>query len=342
MTPPTVSRSRFGILLAMIAVLVVAVLVLIFCVTPHHDNTNEQSRKSPQPEASTSVTRASSMELPAESEVVSFDFEVPERGQTLLELSVGATFTASTGEKRALYAIVGMSCGSIDGPTNTQSVSGTENLIHQTTRQLTQLLSYDVETSGRHRCNASINAPNWDHEYGDAKLSLEATIRVITPDDEPYQLVTADSEHPVVLDPGETVSAVEGSFPLITGSTGDLGVASTTHLTSCTISNGSRDQTQANLCTEPKVNREGSQVSTRTTVQQLNGDEVCRTVTADRSLTAIDHLVHHRLLSSQSRTQGFLSNPCGNRLRVVHEISNDGPAALVVHRSTTNAAIITY
>ncbi|MGP9846375.1 hypothetical protein [Brachybacterium sp. 107] len=326
----------------MIAVLVVAVLVLIFCVTPHHDNTNEQSRKSPQPEASTSVTRASSMELPAESEVVSFDFEVPERGQTLLELSVGATFTASTGEKRALYAIVGMSCGSIDGPTNTQSVSGTENLIHQTTRQLTQLLSYDVETSGRHRCNASINAPNWDHEYGDAKLSLEATIRVITPDDEPYQLVTADSEHPVVLDPGETVSAVEGSFPLITGSTGDLGVASTTHLTSCTISNGSRDQTQANLCTEPKVNREGSQVSTRTTVQQLNGDEVCRTVTADRSLTAIDHLVHHRLLSSQSRTQGFLSNPCGNRLRVVHEISNDGPAALVVHRSTTNAAIITY
>lgn len=342
MTPPTVSRSRLRKLLAMAAVLVVAVLVLIFCVAPHRDGTTERSRISTQPEASTSVTRALTLELPAESEVVSFEFEVLEQGKTLLGLSVGTTFAASTGEKRALYTIVGMSCGSIDGPTNTQSVSGTENLTHQMTRQVTQLLSYDVETPGRHRCNASINAPSWDAEYGDAELSLKATISVITPDDEPYHLVTADSEHPIVVEPGETVSAVEGSFPIFTGLTDDLGVASTTHLTSCTISNGSRDQTPANLCTDPRINREGSRVSTRTAVQQLNGDEVCRTVTADRSLTAIDHLIHHRLLSSQSRIQGFLSDSCGDRLRVVHEISNEGPAALVVHRSTTKAAIIAY
>src|SRR5699024_6052421 len=97
-----------------------------------------------------------------------------------------------------------------------------------------------------------------------------------------------------------------------------------------------------NLCTDPRIDREGSRVSTRTTVQQLSGDDVCRTVTADRSLTTIDHLVHHRLLSSDSRIQGFLADPCGDQLRVIHEISNDGPAALVVHRSTTKAAIIAY
>lgn len=342
MTPPTVSRSRLSTLLAMTAVLVAAVLVLIFCVAPQYDGTTERSRQSTQAEDSASVTRALTLELPAESEVVSFEFEVFEQGQTLLGLSVGATFTASTGEKRALYTIMGMSCGSIDGPTSTQSVNGTENLTHQMTRQVTQLLSYDVETPGRHRCTARINAPNWDAEYGEAELSLKAMISVFTSDDEPYHLVTADSEYPIVLDPGETVSAIEASFPLFTGLNDDLGVASTTHLTSCTISNGSRDQTRANLCTDPRINRDGSRVSTQTAVQQLNGDEVCRTVTADRSLTAIDHLIHHRLLSSQSRIQGFLSDPCGDRLRVVHEISNDGPAALVVHRSTTKAAIIAY
>lgn len=342
MTPPSASRSRRGKLLAIVGVLVVAVLVIVFCLAPLRDDTTEQSPRSTQPEAPTSVTQALTVELPAESKVVSFEFEAPDRGRMLLELSVGATFTASTGEKRALYTIVGMSCGSIDGPTNTQSVSGTENLTHQTTRQLTQLLSYDVETPGRHQCNATINAPSWDPEYGDAELMLDAMIRLLTPDDEPYQLTTADSEHPIVLDPGETVSAVEGSFPITAGRSEDLAVVSTSHLTACTIRNGSRDQTRTNLCTEPRVDREGSRVSTRTTVQQLSGDEVCRTSTADQSLTTIDHLVHHRLLSSESRIHGFLKNPCGDRLRVIHEISNDGPAALVVHRSTTKAAIIAY
>lgn len=339
---PTVSRSRLGKLLALVTVLMVAVLLLVLCVTPLRDGTTEKSPIPTQPEAPTSATHALTMELPAEAEIVSFEFEALDRGRTLLGLSVGATFTASTGEKRALYTIVGMSCGSIDGPTHTQSVSGTENLIHQTTRQLTQMLSYDVETPGRHRCNASINAPSWDPEYGDAELTLEATISIRTPDDEPHYLANADSEHPIVLDPGERVAAVEQSFPMIVGRTEDLAVASTTHLTTCTIRNGSRDQTRANLCTDPRIDREGSRVSTRTTVQQLSGDEVCRTVTADRNLTTIDHLVHHRLLSSQSRIQGFLKNPCGDHLRVIHEISNDGPAALVVHRSTTKAAIIAY
>lgn len=342
MSPPTAPRTRLGKLLAMTAAVLVAILVIFLCVTPLRDGTEEEPPVSTQLETPASVTHAMTLELPAESDMVSFEFEALHRGQMLLELSVSTTFTASTGEKRALYTIVGMSCGSIDGPTNTHSVSGTENLIHQTTRQLTQLLSYDVETPGRHRCNASINAPSWDPEYGEAEMTLEAMIRVLTPDDEPHQLLTADSEHPIVLDPGETVSAVDGSFPIIAGRTEDLAVASTTHLTTCTIRNGSRDQTRANLCTDPGIDRGGSQVSTRTTVQQLSGEDVCRKVTADRNLTTIDHLVHHRLLSSYSRIQGFLANPCGDQLRVVHEISNDGPATLVVHRSTTKAAIIAY
>lgn len=342
MTSPTASRPRLTLLFVYVAVLVVAALVLVYGFGPLRDKNSEKHQATPQPTAPTSASHYLTMEPPGQVTAVTFEFEAPVKERTLLQLSVGSTFTASTGEKRALYTIVGISCGSVDGPTDSQSVSGTENLIHQTTRQLTQLLSYQVNTPGLHRCNASINAPSWDPAYGHAKLSLDARITVVTPGDEKYQLITADSEHPIVLDPGETVSAVEGALPLTAGRTEDLGVMSTTHLTTCTIRNGSRDQTRANLCTQPRIDREGSRVTTRTTVEQLSSDDVCRTVTADRDLSTIDHLVHHRLLGSQSRIQGFLKNPCGDRLRVVHEISNDGPASLVVHRSTTKVAIIVH
>lgn len=334
-----IQRRRAPLVIG-ISLLVVLSLVVLACVVFSRDRAPEPSPAPSPPKAETSASGASTLTLPDDAEAVSFRFEASGEQPVLLELSVTATFTASTGEERALYAIVGMSCGSIDGPTNTQSVNGTENLIHQTTRQVNQLLSYDAETPGEHSCNAKINAPSWDPEYGDAELSLEATIRLVAPDGATYHYGTAATDHPIVLEPGEKVAAVDKTFPLTAGPAGALDVRSGTHLTSCTITNGSRDQTKANLCTEPQVDREGSTVTTRTVVQQLRGDKVCRTVTADRSISTIDHLVHHRLLDSSTRIEGFLSDPCGDSLRVLHEVANEGPAALVVHRGSTKVATI--
>jgi hypothetical protein len=327
------SHRQLAIVLALSLVVLVGVVLL-------SDRAPESPPREVPTEAPSSASRSVDFSLPGDVDAVSFQFAAPENDPVLVALTVTATFTASTGEQRALYTIAGMSCGSMDGPTNTQSAGGTENLIHQTTRQMVLLLSYDVQTTGEHRCNARVNAPNWDPEYGDADLSLTATIRLVATEGETHHLRTADSEQPIVLDPGEKVVAVDEDVPLAPGPAGDLDILSTTHLTACTITNGSRDDTESNLCIGSKVDREGVVVTTRTHAQQLRGDTVCRTVTADRSLTTIDHLVHHRLLDSSSSVQGFMDESCGDRLRIVHEVSNDGPAAVVVHRDSTRVAVI--
>lgn len=338
-SPPRLRRLLF---VAISLVVITSLVTLGFVVlSGEYDEPRPPSATSP-PSATPNASDTSTLTLPDDVDAVSLEFEASGKEPVLVALSVTATFTASTGERRALYSIMGMSCGSLEGPTHTQSVNGTENLTHQTTRHMTQLLSYDVETPGKHRCNATVNAPNWDPEYGDAELSIDAEIRLVAPEASGIYYAATDSEHPIVLDPGEEVAAVEETFPLEAGPTGDLSVRSGTHVTTCTITNGSRDQTEANLCTEPKLDREGSTISTKTVVQQLDGDTVCRTVIADRSLDSIDHLVHHRLLDSRTRIDGFLSSPCGDRLRVIHEVANDGPAALVVHRASTKAVAIAH
>lgn len=323
---------------------VIASLVVFGCAVLSGEDAPPEPPRSASPplSAATSASGRSTVTLPDDVGAVTLEFEATDTEPLLIGLSITATFTASTGERRALYTIVGVSCGSQDGPTRTQSMSGTENLTHQTTRQMTRLLSYDVETPGTHRCNARVTAPNWDPEYGDAELSIDAEIQLVAPDASSFYYVPTNFEHPIVLDPGEEVAAVDETFPLAPGAIGDLEIWSGTHVTACTIVNGSRDQTDANLCTAPKLDREGSTISTKTVVQQLNGEIVCRTVTADQSLDSIDHLVHHRLLDSQKRIDGFLSDPCGDRLRVIHEVINHGPAALVLHRASTNAVAITY
>ncbi|MGO2558420.1 hypothetical protein [Brachybacterium sp.] len=337
-------RDTRRLFFVVVTLAVIASLVIFGCVvlSGEDDAPGPPPPATPAPSAARSASDRSTATLPDDVDAVSLEFEATENEPVLVGLSITATFTASTGERRALYSIVGMSCGSLNGPTRTQSVSGTENLTHQTTRQMTQMLSYDVETPGKHRCNATVTAPNWDPEYGDAELSIEAEIRLVAPEAPSFYYAPTGSEHPIVLDPGEEVAAVDETFPLEAGATGDLGVWSGTHVTTCTITNGSRDQTEANLCTEPRLDREGSTISTKTVVQQLDGDTVCRTMTPDRSLDSIDHLVHHRLLDSWTLIDGFLSDPCGDHLRVIHEVVNNGPAALVVHRASTNAVAIAY
>ncbi|GAA1489402.1 hypothetical protein [Brachybacterium sacelli] len=342
MNDPTRKRpTRIPWITAIAGVTAALLVVLAVVLFPEQDAPDPPPTPSPT-EAATSASGSATLSLPDDTEPVSFRFDVDAEQSVLLEASVTATYTASTGERRALYAIIGMSCGSIDGPTNTQSVNGTENLIHQTTRQMTQLLSYDVETPGAHRCTANVSAPNWDPEYGDAELSLTASIRLVTEDESAFHHAPTKSQQPIVLDPEEEALVVDETFPLAAGRRGDLAVMSGTHLTSCTITNGSRDRTAGNLCTEPLVDRGGSTVATRTVVDQLQGDEVCRTVTADRTLTSIDHLVHHRLLHSEETIEGFLANPCGDRLRIRHHVANDGPAALVVHRDSTKAVSVAH
>lgn len=332
-------RQRAGLLTVIASIVVIALVGIVYVVIGGDDAPGPPSTEPPTV-VPTAESGSADFSLPDDAAPVSFVFELEEGQSALLELSVAATFEASTEGRRALYTIIGLSCGSMEGPTNTQSANGTENLIHQETRQITQVLSYEAETSGQHRCNARVNAPNWDPEFGDAELSLEATIGPVAELTTAYHYTSADTEQPIVLESGQSTLAIDETFPLAPASTDDLQVLTGTHLTACTIENGSRDQTEENLCTNDLLDRDGSIVTTRTVIEQLDGDTVCRTVTTDQSLTEIDHLVHHRLLDSRMRIDGFTAEPCGDRIRLRHHVSNEGPAALVVHRSSTKAAIV--
>lgn len=113
-------RARLVVGIALIAVLSLAFPSLRRLLPAKRQ---EPTPKPPPSDAESSASRASTLTNPDDAEAVSLRFEAAGKDPALVEPSVIATVTASSGEERGLYTIVGMSCGRTDGPTNTQSVN---------------------------------------------------------------------------------------------------------------------------------------------------------------------------------------------------------------------------
>lgn len=285
-----------------------------------------------------STTR--NLNLPERDRTASIEFDANQGEKRVVKTTVTATFTASTGLQRAVYVLVGLSCGPTDGGGAGESTTGTENLIHQTTRDLEKSLVYLVPESGTHRCNVTFDAPNWDSGYGDAEAIL--TTQVSVSGSRPARPIVArtDSREPIVIDSGTNATVIEQTFPLNNGQSSSISFLTNSQLTTCTEQNGSSDGTGANLCTNALIDTEGSRVIVRASAEILRDGETCRRMVIDQSATAIDHLVHHKMLDSESRSSGFLNDACGDELRLSQDVLNYGPAGLVVHREPTR--IIAY
>jgi len=282
----------------------------------------------------------STFTLPGEEKMATVSFFAKKGEKRVIGLDVEATFEADSGRKRALYSTVGIACGPVEGNGKGAASSGTENLLDSTTRNMRRTLVYTAQSAGTHRCNARFAANTWDSEYAVAEVHLSSTLAT-SRDPVGFALeARPDQEHPVVVRSGEARVVVDETFVLDRGRAPEgMSVSVSSHLTSCVIENGSKDGTEQNLCQGELINREGSLVSSSTTVEMLQGTAVCREMTVDSESFGIDHLVHHRMIGSRHTVDSFLDEPCGERIRVRQDLRNEGPAAVVFHRNSSSVVI---
>ena len=290
----------------------------------------------PQVEDSSRSTFA----LPGEEKMATVSFSAKKGERRVIGLDVEATFEAESGRKRALYSTVGIACGPVDGNGEGEASSGTENLLNSTTRNMRRTLVYTAPSAGTHRCNARFAANTWDPDYADAEVHLSSKLAT-SRDPAGFALeARPDPQHPVVVRSGEDRVVVDETFVLDRSRAPEgMSVSISSHLTSCVIENGSKDGTEQNLCQGELIDREGSLVSSSTTVEMLQGEAVCREMTVDSEIVGIDHLVHHRMLGSRHTVDSFLDDPCGEKIRVRQDLRNEGPAAVVFHRNSSSVVI---
>lgn len=344
---PGSSPTRQQLFLGGIAFLTMCALVTALVLTRAGSPERGESPDAPGPTSSAKTAEVTlkksttqNLNLPKRERTASIEFDGDRGEKRVVNTTVTATFTASTGLQRAVYVLVGLSCGPTDGGGDGESTTGTENLIHQRTRELEKSLVYLVPDSGTHRCNVTFDAPNWDSGYGDAEAILSTHVSVS--DARPAGPIVArtDSRDPIVIDSGTNATVIEQTFPLNNDQPSSISFLTNSHLTTCTEQNGSSDGTGGNLCTNALIDTEGSRVIVRASAEILRDGEICRRMVIDESTTAIDHLVHHKMLGSDSRSYGFLDDACGDELRLSLNVLNYGPAGLVVHREPTR--IIAY
>lgn len=278
--------------------------------------------------------------LPGETQTATVSFTAVKGESRVVNLDMEATFQADSGRKRSLYATVGIACGPIDGMGQGAASSGTENLLDSKTRDLQRTVVYTAPSDGPQRCNARFAANAWDPGYSAAEIHLVTRLATslepvsfaheARPDQSEPVIIGSDTEHKVI-DETFNLDATRGPSAVT--------VSISSHLTSCVIENGSKDDTEDNLCLGRLVDRDGSNISSTTKLELLDGVDVCREMIIDSQSIEIDHLVHHKLIGSRHFVESFLDEPCGQQLRISQSIRNEGPAAIIVHRGSSSVVV---
>lgn len=291
----------------------------------------------PQPVVDSSSADAT-LDLPADERLVSVEFDAQEGDSAVVTLAMDAELESTRGQRRAAYTVTGIACSSVSGGEESTARTGTENLEHGSARELNLSLVYDIEHTGAQRCNANIRVPNWDDDWASATMDVDTTLRVQQQEDSQDGEALVESEEPIVLSRDEQVTAIDSVVDLPQGGAGTQ-LAATSHLTTCTIENGSKDQTEDNLCTPEILDERGSTVAVNSYAEVLDDGEVCDRVEIQEDSERISDTVHHKLLGTPLTGPGALQNPCGDQIRLVQTVENSGPAPVVVHRNSSNIVV---
>ena len=285
-----------------------------------------------------SDSSSAELTLPADERVGSVDFEAERGSRLIVALDVDAMLDASTADLRGAYSVVGITCTGMESSSSSDSMSGTQNLLYQEATTLRTQFVYTAQTDGAQRCNASFRAPNWEPGFGDATADIESHLTVTETEDGLAEEAVPESQSPIVPDAGGTVTAIDKTVE-IEQHLEWIGFSSTSHLTTCTIENGSRDQTDDNLCTPDMLDERGSTVDVTISVDVLDGGEVCRRFEVQEFSEHISHQVHHRILSVSPVRIELPEGLCGDSIRMMQTIDNEGPAPVVVHRGSSNIVV---
>lgn len=276
--------------------------------------------------------------IPADERLTSVEFDLDAGESRMVALDMEAILDASTGDRRGAYTSFGIACGPVDGGASSQASTGTQNLRYQDGATLRAQFVYAAEDSGAHRCNANFRVPNWDPDFGDAAVDIEATLSAAASPETLLEEAAPTSTEPIVPDAGETATVIDETVP-IDDDLSWLEASATAHMTTCSIEEGSRDGTDENLCTPEIIDRQGSSVRVVSAVELVDDGEVCDSFILQDEEIHISHHVHHFVSSTEPERFDLDAPQCGDELRLVQRVENEGPAGLVAHRGSSTIIV---
>lgn len=329
-----IRRSVFA---ATAAVIVALMVVGVYFLRPDPPPDPPETTSSPQEPSIVESSRSSNLVVPGATQRASVITFEAEKGETFpLFSETEVQLETRPGGARSAFARIALNCS--DGTaSNNDQVFGTENIHSKQPRTFHLSMTYTARSSGPQECTVSVDVPSYPTGHGSASLELASTIRSASSATPEASMGSQLDQQPIVIDPGET-RTISSPFTRVPQGAQSLLIGQSVHLTTCTIANGSQDLTSANLCTPDRINRGGSTVTLTSTLNELDGGEVCRRHDITDETLSIDFDTHHALASFSS-TDGSITASCGASTRLSTEIYNLGPAPLIVHRRSTVSVI---
>lgn len=236
-----------------------------------------------------------------------------------------------------MYLGVSFSCVTADG-TGAGSIGGTENLVPGEPVSYRNTLVLEPRKDGIHRCNVLANAPYDNVGAKGTTVQLDAYWRVDRiAEGDAVEQADADQTLPRLLPADESSVVLEQT---VTARPQDVVTAlATVHMTTCTGVNGSREQGRT-WCRTSAIDERGNTVSARLLIDLVDSSgKVCDHLADETRTVGIDKWVHHDLLSFDE-VGAMPTEPCSRTARVRIQLTNSGPAGLVVHGKNSSLVAV--
>lgn len=290
----------------------------------------------PYPEPPMSRTDTDSLLVPEEARFAQGTFWARSGESYLVTFTLEGTKPEESGG-RSMYLGVTFSCSPKNGGPGI-TVGGTQNILTGETAQYRNQGLITVPEDGAIDCSISTSAPYDDVASAGATVPISGAWEV---EEVSGAAAFASTDGlPTSVAAGTDSVVLAEDVPFEEAADGEVRAMTSLHLTTCTGVNGSREDGRL-WCDEADLDEAGSTVTTSLTAQLVDpGGEVCGDLGAvSTAPDLIDMYRHHRLLSL-GLAEEMPVEPCGTIVRLAVTVHNDGPAALVVHRSNSSMVIV--
>lgn len=333
-------RPWVWVLGALAAVLLLITAAVLFAPAEHGEDlpgTSERQTSTPVFEdAPLLVQESVTLTVPDTLRMESHAFDA-RAGSTYLLAFETTTSKPADSPGDAMYFGAGLACGGPEGGT-LRSVGGTQNVRTGEEVTLQNQFLLEIEETGQHSCRLTLNSPNPEAAASGTTAEMTSQWSATLLDDAAFE-ATAEDRLPRVVDSGERSAAFRYELDLEEVPERRLDLLSTLHLTTCTGTNGSREDGRT-WCVEDDVDIEGSTVEATYSAEVLDADgEVCDSRELATTRTEIVRFTHHRVLPTEHRAREPMST-CGDTVRYVVTVVNDGPAPVVIHRSNSTLLVL--
>lgn len=222
---------------------------------------------------------------------------------------------------------------------NILNKGGTENVVQSKDAEFELSGALNTgETAGLISCELSVAAPSEEAAATGVPISAETYIGVSDPLSDSYDAKPSQTL-PQVLRDQTSERIYQGTQEIPAGSR-KLVTSANLQLTTCTISNGSKDPGSdgSPLCTGSLIDKDGSTVYTTLKRQVIDrSGNICESLPNLTEQHAITEDQHHYVMSLHDEDTPVPT--CGNTIRYSVQVNNQGPAGLVVHSERTSLGL---